>query len=60
MDIRILLFIKTCKDLLCCFGERKKMTEELVLSRETPDWRLIYSQNIQEMFEESIDSVTKD
>ena len=28
--------------------------------RETHDWRVIYSQNIQEMFEEGIDIVTKD
>ena len=38
----------------------KKMTEELVLSKKLVYWRVIYSQNSKEMFEESIDSVTKD
>ena len=59
MDIRILLFIKTCKDLLCCFGERKN-DRRSCSQQKLIYWRVICSQNIKEMFEESIDSVTKD
>ena len=29
MDIRILIFIKTCKDIWCCVGERKKWQNHL-------------------------------